>query len=104
MCLAVLASGCPEALALFLLVACVSIHELVHATGGVDLLGLSCVEGVGRTGYFQLDKRIGLAFKFDCLLRAAGGAGEKHVTVGHVFEYYRTVAFGMNTFFHFCMF
>ena len=52
--------------------ASVAAHELVHATGGVHQLALTCIEGVRGVGDFQLDEGVSLAFELDGVVGLGG--------------------------------
>ena len=78
----------------------VAAHELVYATGSVDELGLTRVEGVRSRRDFELHQGISFAFELDGFRRFAGGAREEHIAVGHIFEDYGAIVFGMKILFH----
>ena len=79
----------------------VSLVELVNATGGVNDLDLAGVEGMRGVGDLNLHKRIFNTFDLDGLLGIDAGAGDEYIFVGHILESYKTVGFGMDSFFHY---
>ena len=81
--------------------ALVSLIELVHAAGGVDEFDLAGVERMRRIGDLKLNYRILNTFNHNRLLGRSAGAGDEYGFVGHILESYKTVGFGMNSFFHF---
>ena len=92
--------GKSETNARLLLGASVAAHELIYTACGVNQLALTGVEGVRGATDFQLEHGISLTFElngFGCL---GCGTAQKHVAVAHVLEYYRTIVFGMKSFFH----
>ena len=82
--------------------ALVSLIELVHAAGGVDEFDLAGVVRMRRVGDLKLDYGVFNTFHHDGLLGRSAGAGDEDVFVGHILESYKTVGFGMNSFFHCC--
>ena len=80
--------------------ASVAAHELVDATGGVDELALTRVEGVRAAGDLELHQRIGLAFEFHGVVRLCCGAAQEHIAIAHVLEHHGAIVVGMNTLFH----
>jgi hypothetical protein len=81
--------------------ASVAVHELVDASGGVDELALTGVEGVRAAGNFQFHYGVFFSLKLHCLRGFAGALREEHVAVAHVLEHYRAIILRMNVFFHF---
>lgn len=101
--------GCPPVIlmrsnidlrSLLLLAALVALVEFVHAAGCVDKFHLSCIERMRGVGNLDLYERISDALYIDGLTGVDTGAGDEHVLVGHILESYKTVGFGMYTFFH----
>ena len=84
---------------LFLLLT-VSRVEFVHAAGGVDEFHLARVERVGSVGDLDFHQRERHAVNVDRFLRTYAGTGDEDVFVGHILECYKTVGFGMDSFFH----
>ena len=78
----------------------VSLVEHINAAGGVDDLGLAGVEGMRSVGNFNLHKRIFNTLDGYRLLCGGAAAGDEHIFVGHILESYKSVGFGMYTFFH----
>ena len=75
--------------------------ELVNATGAVDELHLTRVEGVRSAGDFKLHQRIFVAvFPLDGLLCVDGRARQKGHVIRHIFENNQSVILGVNVFFH----
>ena len=83
-----------------LLAVLVALVEFVHAAGGVDELHLSGIERMGGVGDLDLHEGIGHALDVDGLPGVDTGAGDEHMLIGHILESYKTVGFGMYTFFH----
>ena len=81
--------------------ALVSLVELVNATGGVNDLDLAGVEGMRGVGNLNLHKRILNTLDDDGLLGIDAGAGDEYIFVGHILESYKSVGFGMDSFFHY---
>ena len=86
----------PELLA----AASVATHELVYATGGVDELALTGVEGMRGRRDFELHYGIFFTFEDHSVIGLAGGTREEHVAVAHILEDNRAIIFGMDTLFH----
>ena len=80
--------------------ALVSLVELVHAAGGVDEFDFAGVERMRSVGNLNLNYRILNTFNLDGLLGGSAGTGDEYRFVGHILESYKTVGFGMNSFFH----
>ena len=86
---------------IFLIVAlCVTAHKLIHTTGGVYQLHLTCVERVRRVGNFHLIHGIGFAVHLDGLFCRNGGPAQKHVVIRHILECHQTIILRMNSLFH----
>ena len=79
----------------------VSLIEFVDAAGCVHEFHLSCIERVGCVGDFDFYYRILYAVDFESFLRVCARAGDEHLVIRHILESYKTVVFGMNSFFHF---
>ena len=79
----------------------VAAHELIHATGGVDELGLTSVERMRRARDFQLYYGIGFAFELNGVVGLTSGTGEEHIAIAHVLEDNGAVVLGVDSFFHF---
>ena len=80
--------------------ASVAAHELVDATGGVDELALTSVEGVRAAGDLELHYGVFLAFEFHGLRGLGGGTAQEHVAIAHVLEHDGAIVVGMDTLFH----
>ena len=78
----------------------VSLIESVDTTGGVHELYLACVEGVRGVGNLNLHEGVLNAIDKEGLLGGSAGAGDEHSVVRHILESYKTVGFGMYSFFH----
>ena len=86
-----------------LLPALVSLIELVYAACGIDELDLAGVKRMGSVGDFHLYYGILDSVHHQSLFGLGAGARDKHSVVRHILESYKTVGFGMNSFFH-CLF
>ena len=84
-----------------LFVLLVSLIEFVDASCRVHEFHLSCIERVGCVGDFDFYYRILYAVDFESFLRVCARAGDEHLVIRHILESYKTVVFGMNSFFHF---
>ena len=80
--------------------ACVAAHELINATGRIDELALTGVEGVRAGRDFELYHGILFAFEFHGLGGLSGRTAEEHIAIAHVLEDNRAIVSGMNTLFH----
>ena len=79
----------------------VSLIEHINSAGGVDNLGLACVERVRAAGDLKLHYRVLNSIDNNRFLRIHAGTGDEYLLVGHILESYKTVVFGMNSFLHF---
>ena len=78
----------------------VSLIEHINSAGGVDNLGLACVERVRAAGDLKLHYRVLNSIDNNRFLRIHAGTGDEYLLVGHILESYKTVVFGMNSFLH----
>ena len=86
---------------LFLLAVAVALHELVHATCGVDVLLLAGEAGVRGVGVLEPSQRIGLTVDVDGLLGVNSAASDENLLVRHVLESNLAIVAGMDIFLHF---
>ena len=73
-------------LVLLIVALCVTAHKLIHTTGGVYQLHLTCVERVRCVRDFHLIHGIGFAVHLDGLFCRNGGPAQKHVVIRHILE------------------
>ena len=79
----------------------VSLIEPVDAAGGIHELHLARIERMGSVGNLKLHQRVLNAFDLEGLFGIGAGTGDEHRVIRHILESYKTVGFGMNSFFHF---
>ena len=78
----------------------VSLIEHINSAGGVDNLGLACVERVRAAGDLKLHYRVLNSINNNRFLCVNAGTGDAYILVRHLLESYKTVVFGMNSFLH----
>ena len=78
----------------------VAAHELIDASGRVDELALTGVEGVRGAGDFYFYHWVSLAFELYGVISLCSRLRKEHIAVGHVLEHDGAIVFWMNSFFH----
>lgn len=87
-----------------LLFLCVSLavatQELIYTSSSIDKFCLTRKERVTRVGDFHLYEGIGYSIYINSLFCVDRRLSDEDFIVGHVFENYKAVVIGVNTFFH----